>query len=365
MKKLLFIRYKKPEKILEGGEQVSQKNYDAFVRLLGEENVTPYYIHGENSRNIFYYIKGIFYFFFNYFFGLSGKRVGEIVKLASDYNFVFIDRSVFGILAKLLKINNYKGKIITFFHNVEKKYFADKISPFAPWRFLVLNCADKNDKYACLYSDKITALNARDAREIEKKYNRNPDLLIPIAFKDVYNQSSYPQGNTSVPLKCLFIGTYFPANAEGIKWFIQEVFPFVDIHLQVVGKGMNQLKKDLNIPESVELIADAPDLKPYFESADVVILPIFKGSGMKVKTCEALMYGKNIIGTTEAFEGYEMDYNLVGGCCNTESDFIKKIEDFISSPQPRFNTYSREIFLEKYSEQSVSVKFKVLLESLN
>jgi hypothetical protein len=363
--KILFIRYKKTGKIPEGGEQVSQKNYDAFARLLGEENVTPYYIHDENKRSIFHYIPAVFYFFFNYFFGLSKKRTGEIVKLASGYDVVFIDRSVFGILAKHLKNNNYKGKIITFFHNVEKIYFADKISRFAPWRFLVLNCANKNDKYACVYSDKIIALNARDAREIKKRYNRTPDLLIPVAFKDVYKQDAYPQEKTSVPLKCLFIGSYFPANSEGITWFIQEVFPFVNVHLQIVGKGMNLLKKELNIPENVELIADAPDLKPYFETADVVILPIFKGSGMKVKTCEALMYGKNIIGTTEAFEGYEVDYNLVGGCCNTKSDFIEKIENFISFQRPRFNVYSRKMFLEKYSEQSVEANFENLIQSVN
>ncbi|MDR1729218.1 MAG: glycosyltransferase family 4 protein [Prevotellaceae bacterium] len=360
--KILFIRYKKPGKILEGGEQVSQKNYDAFARLLGQENVTPYYIHDENSKSIFHYIVAVFYFFFNYFFGLTKKRAGEIVKLASGYDIVFIDRSVFGILTKHLKENNYKGKIITFFHNVEKIYFADKISMLAPWRFLILHCADKNDEYACRYSDKIIALNERDAGEIEKRYHRIPDLLIPVSFKDVYKQDAYPHEKTSVPLKCLFIGSYFPANSEGIKWFIQEVFPFVDVHLQIVGKGMNLLKKDLNIPQNAELIADVPDLKPYFETADVVILPIFKGSGMKVKTCEALMYGKNIIGTTEAFEGYEVDYDLVGGRCNTKNDFIEKIQQFISFPRPRFNAYSRKMFLEKYSEQSVEIKFRNLIE---
>jgi len=164
---------------------------------------------------------------------------------------------------------------------------------------------------------------------------------------------------------CMFLGTNFPANTKGLLWFVKEVFPHVDIRLQIVGKGMEKIKPQLPNNQNIELYGSVPDLNEFLENADLMILPIFKGSGMKVKTCEALMYGKNIIGTTEAFEGYEMDYNLAGGCCNTKSDFIKKIEDFISSPRPRFNTYSREIFLEKYSEQSVSVKFKVLLGSLN
>ena len=50
-----------------------------------------------------------------------------------------------------------------------------------------------------------------------------------------------------------------------------------------------------------------------------MLFPIFEGSGMKLKTCEALMFGKNIIGTPEAFAGYDIDdYTNVGACCRGE-----------------------------------------------
>ena len=113
--------------------------------------------------------------------------------------------------------------------------------------------------------------------------------------------------------------------------------------------------------KDIEVISDAPDLLPYFEKADIMILPIFKGSGMKVKTCESLMYGKNIIATDEAFEGYEVDYDKVGGKCNTAEEFVSRIKDFEANPRPRFNTYSRQMFLEKYSEESVIGKFRAVL----
>lgn len=51
----------------------------------------------------------------------------------------------------------------------------------------------------------------------------------------------------------------------------------------------------------------------YIYNADFLIAPIFEGSGMKLKTAEALMYGKTVFGTTEAFEGYDVDYEQVGG----------------------------------------------------
>ena len=114
-------------------------------------------------------------------------------------------------------------------------------------------------------------------------------------------------------------------------------------------------------PGSVEVIGDAPDLLPYFEAADIMILPIFKGGGMKVKTCESLMYGKNIIATDEAFVGYDVDYDRVGGKCNTAEDFIACLRDFEHNPRPRFNAYSRQMFLEKYTEEAVEARFRTIL----
>ena len=111
----------------------------------------------------------------------------------------------------------------------------------------------------------------------------------------------------------------------------------------------------------VEVIGSVPDLTPYINEADIMILPIFKGSGMKVKTCESLMFGKNILGTDEAFEGYDADYDRIGGKCNTADDFIGKINDFITSPRPRFNTYSRQLYLERYSESTLSEKMRKVL----
>lgn len=264
-------------------------------------------------------------------------------------------------MQKELREANYKGKIISFYHNVEVLYFDAKISKLAPWRNLVLNCVDKNDSFCCKYSDKIITLNERDAKEIKKRYDRYADIIIPVVFKDIYARERYPSADISTKPKCMFLGAYFPANTEGILWFIKEVLPEVNIELTIVGKGMEKIKNDINLPDSIKLIANAPTLLPYFEEADIMILPIFKGSGMKVKTCESLMYGKNIIGSTEAFEGYELDYSKAGAKCDTKEEFIAAINDFIDHPRPRFNVYSRETYLQKYSEDAVISKFEEVL----
>ena len=359
---ILFVRYKKSQKIFEGGEQVSQKNFNLLSKIVGSDNITTYYVHDENVKKRFIdYLKGAYYFTKNYFFGLTPRRVAQIVNMAREYDVVFIDRSVFGIISKFLKENGYNGKVICFFHNVEVPYFDAKIGNHKPGKKIILNCVDNNDAFCCKYADKTIALNSRDDAEIYRRYHRHVDELIPVALKDSYQRSSYSQEFTRKQPLCLFLGAYFPPNNEGIEWFMQHVYPHVNISVKIVGKGMNKLREHYNIPDNIEVISDVPDLKPYFEEADLMILPIFKGSGMKVKTCESLMYGKNILATDEAFMGYDIDYDMVGGKCNTGEEFIAKIKEFESNPRPRFNTYSRQIFLEKYTEEAVENKFRKIL----
>ena len=361
--KILIIRYKKTRGVPEGGEQGSERNLIVLQQIAGEENVDTYFIHDEaHSRTLQEYLRGIIYMPFGYYFGLTPKRVKEIVEKAQDYDVVFVDRSVFGIIAKRLRETEYKGRVICFFHNVEAIYFSAKYSnKFNPMRWLVVPCANHNDRWSCRYADRTIALSTRDDNELFRRYHRHADQLIPVTFVDRYKRNTYSTATIENPPLCMFLGAHFPANVEGIEWFVKNVLPRVNIRMQIVGKGMDKLKADWMRPD-IEVLSNIPNLEPLFEAADIMVLPIFKGSGMKVKTCESLMYGKNIIGTPEAWSGYELDYSKAGACCLTADEFITVINDFCQNPHPRFNAYSREVFINQYSADRMVDKFRAVLD---
>lgn len=362
--KILVIRYKKTVGVAEGGEKASELNRTVLCQIAGEDNVDTYFIHDEaRRRSVADYLRGILYMPFGYYFGLTPRRVREIIRLANGYDVVFVDRSVFGIIAKRLKDSGYTGRVVCFFHNVETIYFAAKYSNrLNPMRWLILPCADRNDRWSCRFADRTIVLSSRDDEELYRRYSRHADQQIPIAFVDRYRRDHYPEGLTATKPLCIFLGSYFPANVEGIEWFAKNVLPRVDITMQIVGKGMDRLKAADWMRPDIEVLSNVPDLEPLFEAADLMVLPIFKGSGMKVKTCESLMYGKNIIGTPEAWAGYELDTTRAGACCETADDFIKAINTFAANPRPRHNTYSRQIFVDKYSSDRMVDKFRAAIE---
>lgn len=360
MPSILFIWYKRSRGILEGGGQATKRNFELLRSIVGSDHIGSYYVHDEYThKTLWSYIRGVFFFLFHYYYGLTPRRVRKIVRMSQSYDYVFIDRSLFGIIAKRLKQNGYKGQIIVYFHNVEAIYFDAKL-PHIPGRGIIIRTADLNDRYSCQYADKIIALNERDAQVIEQRYNRRADLLIPVTLSDRMTCTPTTEPTRTRP-QCLFYGAYFTPNNQGILWFVEKVLPHTNIELRIVGKGMAKLKAESPLLQHIEVISDAPDLMPYIEQADIIVLPIFSGSGMKVKTCEALMYGKNIVGTQEAFEGYTADYNRIGGLCNTAEEFIACLNNFAAHPIPRFNTYARQIYLNHYSYQAVQNLFRTLI----
>lgn len=68
------------------------------------------------------------------------------------------------------------------------------------------------------------------------------------------------------------------------------------------------------------------------------------------------MYGKNIIGSSESFEGYELDIDRLGKKCDKAEEYIDAINFFAQHPVKRYNAYARQVFLEKYSEQATESK---------
>ncbi|MBR1766939.1 MAG: glycosyltransferase family 4 protein [Bacteroidales bacterium] len=366
--RILIIRYKLTRGVPEGGEQGSEKNLKVLQKIVGEENVETVYIHDESHRRTLWeYAQGVMYMPAGYYFGLTPKRVRRIAERAKAFDVVFVDRSVFGIVAKRLKESGYQGRVVCFFHNVETVYFAAKYSSLLnPLRWLTVHCADRNDRWSCRYADRTIALSWRDDEELHHRYGRHADELIPVAFEDRYQREAYPDEFVGQRPLCMFLGAYMPANVEGIEWFVKEVLPHTDIRILIVGKGMEKIREaewlrnnDSLAGRSIEVKSNVPDLAPLFEEADIMVLPIFKGSGMKVKTCESLMYGKNIIGTTEAWSGYELDYQRAGACCETVPEFAEAIQRCIG--RPRFNAYSREVFVEKYSADRMVEKFRAVI----
>ena len=343
---------------ISGGTIISNRN-----EKLIKQNFKSVYVYNHIYKNSSKG-KNILLSFFGVSLGLTLKEQKKILKLAEENkcDYVFLGYSTLGILAKKMKKKNIK--VITFFHNIEYNYFKDHIHNSSLLVKMIglsiKRCTYLNEGYAVKYSDQIIVLNERDSYELEKVYKGHTTLILPTTFDDMYDEVIAMRNSiTSFQKKLLFVGSDFFGNTEGLFWFIEKCLDDINAELIVVGSGMDKYINTYK-NKKVTFKGFVNDLSLEYYSADLVVLPILSGSGMKTKTCEALMYGKTIVATKEAFEGYtkEMFETGAGFLCSTASDFITTINSILKTQTSKNNINSRNIFQNNYNTTKYVKKFE-------
>jgi glycosyltransferase involved in cell wall biosynthesis len=114
----------------------------------------------------------------------------------------------------------------------------------------------------------------------------------------------------------------------------------------------------LEVNNKVKVVANADSLYELYKDSLFVIAPIFKGSGMKTKVAESLMFGKIILATKEAASGYDSVPRDVLIECFDKNKFIEFINKFIANNNNKFNQKSRDIYEEFYSLDAGINRFK-------
>ena len=351
-----------------GGEVCTLRNLSILQNICGSNSVTEVRIARNNTlkkkHRLLWYGQG----FFNdlrmcSISGIDPKQFNKIKHIicTEQIKFIFLDSSLLGLLAKRIKQQYPTVKIITFFHNIEYLYYKREldISRNTTLRYR-LPIIKKNEHAACLYSDAVITLNERDSQQLHSLYGRKTDYSIPITLEDKLPSLPTERDKTDKRLpKMLFVGSYFSMNIEGIQHFVRQILPHTRARLTIVGTGMKQLEEQLGKNEQIEVFDYVEDLSRLYEEADFVVIPIYSGSGMKVKTAEALMYGKYIIGTPEAFTGYSISPET-GLLCANDQEFIVAIN---SCSHRGFNPASRKLFLEKYSNQHAQEILQTFFET--
>jgi len=96
-------------------------------------------------------------------------------------------------------------------------------------------------------------------------------------------------------------------NEEGTRWFLLNVWPdiskqFPALKYYLAGRGMPVWMRNLNLP-NVVVLGEVPDAALFLASKAIMIVPLFSGSGIRIKIIEGMAAGKTIISTSLGAEG--------------------------------------------------------------
>lgn len=106
------------------------------------------------------------------------------------------------------------------------------------------------------------------------------------------------------PLRLLFVGSgAFAPYERGLAWLVREVLPrlreTMPVAFDIVGQPP---RRPLQAP-GVEYVGRVPSVFSWYERAHVVVVPVFEGSGTRLKIIEAMAYGRPVVSTRLGAEG--------------------------------------------------------------
>lgn len=113
------------------------------------------------------------------------------------------------------------------------------------------------------------------------------------------------------------IGSDNPANCEGLDLFLEHSWPIIlakqpQARLCIAGKlGITfQNKRPHGLPDGVDTLGWIPDLALFYRDQRVIVNPVVRGTGLKIKSVEAMAHARPLVAYPVGLEGMDWSADL-------------------------------------------------------
>jgi len=159
------------------------------------------------------------------------------------------------------------------------------------------------------------------------------------------------------------------ANYDAVQYFYQDIFPHIlkqkKVKFIIVGKE-GKIKEFTKNEINVKTTDYVDDIRPYFQKASILVVPLRIGSGVRNKILEAMAMGRPVVSTSVGCEGLDVTdgENII--IADKPEDFAHKVISLLESPelQKKLIRAGRKLVEEKYSWENICKKLENVYEKL-
>jgi len=185
-------------------------------------------------------------------------------------------------------------------------------------------------------------------------------------------QKNYLEGSTNIvshlqglegKLVLMFSGAMdYQANVDGVLWFCKEVYPYLRQQLSelcflIVGSNPDKKILDLHGQNNIVVTGFVPDIRPYYQRADVCVVPLRLARGIQNKVLEAMAMARPVVLTDKARQGIEAYPGNFFREANHPQEFVEQIMSLLKDKEKhrQAGRLAREFVLGNFSwEKSLS-----------
>jgi glycosyltransferase involved in cell wall biosynthesis len=171
----------------------------------------------------------------------------------------------------------------------------------------------------------------------------------------------------------LFIGSFrhFP-NMLGFRSLLEEVWPVLSnmnprLKLTVVAGAEHRyywsryMKSELgDLPPEIELLDFVADVRPLYERAAVVLVPLVVSAGTNIKVLEALAMGRAVVSTSVGVAGLGLSHKENVLIADTARDFAEAVDWLLRNTEERhaLAERGRTFVAQHYGWDALGVKLQ-------
>ena len=197
------------------------------------------------------------------------------------------------------------------------------------------NYADMEQEYLPRF-DRVYVCSHRDRLEITGRHGGSHVTVVPNGVRiPPAPASPRRQG----PFTLLFVGSlgYYP-NEDAALFLCTEVLPrlraltAMPVQVYIVGTHPSERLRQLSAVPGVTVTGSVPNLARYYQSADLVVVPIRAGGGTRIKLLEAFAHRRPVVSTTLGAEGIEARHGTHVLLADTPRDFAGQCARLVETP---------------------------------
>jgi glycosyltransferase involved in cell wall biosynthesis len=279
--------------------------------------------------------------------------------------------------AGVLVPDRIEAASVMFTHNVEAEIFERHAARAKGlWRLI---WADQSRKMAHFERatlrrfDTVIAVSDRDAGALVKRYGLARVEAIDTGVDLDFFAAAAPglaadAGSDAGTL--VFTATMnWPANVEGIHFLLDEVWPALVaarplIKAVIIGRNPPPSLADKIRQRglNVSLTGFVDDIRPYVAQSHVFVIPLFVGSGTRIKAFEAMAMGRPVVSTSLGIEGLDVTDGEHFLRADTALAFSEKILALLSDAdmRARIAGAARLLMERRFSWQNVAAQFEAI-----
>lgn len=250
-----------------------------------------------------------------------------------------------------IRATRRKPAVLIDWHNIESElmYRYMATTPSVPRKLFARRTASLIERWEDLLLADCPIHTVCSDREMAKLGQRGPtaDIRVVPNGVDVEHFSDaalaalvpVPVPPAAGPI-VLFVGSMdYHANSDSVVRFARQIWPAVkkaqpDARFVVVGRNPPPRVRAL-ASDDITITGTVEDVRPWYRSATVVVVPIHTGSGTRLKILEALAAGVPVVSTHLGAEGILVTDGSDVILADDDKSLVQNLDRVIASPELR------------------------------